>query len=183
MSAPQQQPAHLVNLKVLRASRPTLAPQSPLNGLHAAGPGEDALRTLGQTEKCGMLALPSSFGVIYLGETFSAVLSLSNDLPPSTPAPESVAHAVSLAIEMHTGLTPQGPTAKHLLARVEAQTEDGSLAPGQSIETMAIHELKELGAHALVCTVTYGAKVVDEDGAPRLGNRTLRKVRSLLSSA
>ncbi|KAL7337273.1 hypothetical protein BJY59DRAFT_499549 [Rhodotorula toruloides] len=176
MSAPHEQTPHLVNLKVLRASRPTLAPHPPLHGLDTAGPGGDALRQLGETEKGGMLALPSNFGVIYLGETFSAVLSLSNDLPPSPSSPDSVAHSVSLAVEIHTGLTPQGPTAKHFLARVEARTEDGSLAPGQSLDTMAVHELKELGAHALVCTATYGAHVLGEDGVARMVNRTLRKV-------
>ncbi|BGP36068.1 hypothetical protein JCM10296v2_007920 [Rhodotorula toruloides] len=176
MSAPQQQPSHLVNLKVLRASRPTLAPHPPLHGFDTAGPGGDALRQLGQTEKGGTLALPSTFGVIYLGETFSAVLSLSNDLSPSPPSPDTVAHSVSLTVEMHTGLTPQGPTAKHFVTRVEAKTEDGSLSPGQSLETMAVHELKELGAHALVCTATYGAQIVSEDGGPRMVSRTLRKV-------
>ncbi|BGP12046.1 hypothetical protein JCM10049v2_007966 [Rhodotorula toruloides] len=176
MSAPHEQTPHLVNLKVLRASRPTLAPHPPLHGFDTAGPGGDALRQLGGTEKGGMLALPSNFGVIYLGETFSAVLSLSNDLPPSPSSPDSVAHSVSLAVEIHTGLTPQGPTAKHFLARVEARTEDGSLAPGQSLDTMAVHELKELGAHALVCTATYGAHVLGEDGVARMVNRTLRKV-------
>ncbi|BGP28239.1 hypothetical protein JCM10295v2_007226 [Rhodotorula toruloides] len=176
MSASPQHPPHLVNLKVLRASRFTLAPHQSLHGFDTVGPGRDALRRLKQTEKGGMMALPSSFGVIYLGETFSAVLSLSNDLPPSAPEADSVAHSVSLTVEMHTGLTPENPTAKHFLTRVEARTEDGSLSPGQSLETMAVHELKQLGAHALVCTATYGVQVVGEDGTARMVNRTLRKV-------
>ncbi|BGP52325.1 hypothetical protein JCM10450v2_008296 [Rhodotorula kratochvilovae] len=183
--APSERTPHLVALKVLRATRPALVPSDPLAG-YTEGPGDDALRALerrsvlrrnegGEFGSRGVLSLPAAFGTIYLGETFNAILSLSNDLPtPSPPPSGTTARAPVLKVEMHTGLTAQGPTAKHLLASVEAPS--GALAPGSSVETVVAHELKELGAHALVCTVTYGVDAPAEDGTTRVVSRSFRKV-------
>jgi hypothetical protein len=44
---------------------------------------------------------------------------------------------------------------------------------------MVQHEIKELGMHALVCTVTYGARTIGEGGKETLLSRSFRKVRFL----
>ncbi|GAA6054016.1 hypothetical protein JCM3770_002419 [Rhodotorula araucariae] len=182
---PSDRAPHLVALKVLRATRPALVPSDPLAG-YAGAPARDALRSLERASvlrrnegaefgSSGLLSLPAAFGTIYLGETFNAILSLSNDLaPPSPPPSGTTAHSPVLKVEMHTGLTAQGPAAKHLLASVEAPA--GALGPGQSVETVVAHELKELGAHALVCTVTYGVDAPADDGSTRVLSRSFRKV-------
>ncbi|GJN94673.1 hypothetical protein Rhopal_007764-T1 [Rhodotorula paludigena] len=184
--SPADRTPHLLALKVLRSTRPSLVPSAPL-GCYVEGPGRDSLAQLEESGlsrrgsasgfgRSGALSLPTSFGTIYLGETFNAVLSLSNDLHSSPAHASSIASQPVLKVEMHTGLTPQGPSAKIVLANVEAHEAGGMLAPGQSVETTVAHELKELGAHALVCTVTYGAEVRGEDGSTRLLSRSFRKV-------
>lgn len=205
--SPADRTPHLLALKVLRSTRPSLVPSAPL-GCYVEGPGRDSLAQLEESGlsrrgsasgfgRSGALSLPTSFGTIYLGcvpcsaqshgptdqvltlrETFNAVLSLSNDLHSSPAHASSIASQPVLKVEMHTGLMPQGPSAKIVLANVEAHEADGTLAPGQSVETTVAHELKELGAHALVCTVTYVAEVQGEDGSTRLMSRSFRKVRT-----
>lgn len=86
---------------------------------------------------------------------------------------------------MHTNLSPPpgGTPSRHPLASV--QPPAGALPPGTSVECAVAHELKELGAHALVCTVSYGVEVpaVEAgDGGPdgaetRVVTRSFRKVR------
>ncbi|GAA5940928.1 hypothetical protein JCM1841_005173 [Sporobolomyces salmonicolor] len=177
---------HLVALKVLRSTRPSLVPsKSPFYDPRALGGAalrslEQASATEGRGSEYGLtgaLMLPSSFGSIYLGETFNAVLSLSNDLAPSS-HPSTIAHSPVLKVEMHTGINPQSGAAavKHPLANVTAQTPSAALAPGQSQEAAVSWELKELGVHALVCTVTYAVQAVAEDGIPRAVSRSFRKV-------
>ncbi|GAA6001956.1 trafficking protein particle complex subunit 13 [Rhodotorula paludigena] len=184
--SPTDRTPHLLAFKVLRSTRPSLVPSAPL-GHYVEGPGGDSLAQLEENGmrrpggasgfgRSGALSLPTSFGTIYLGETFNAVLSLSNDLHSSPAHASSIASQPVLKVEMHTGLTPQGPSAKIVLANVEAHEAGGMLAPGQSVETTVAHELKELGPHALVCTVTYGAEVQGEDGSTRLMSRSFRKV-------
>jgi hypothetical protein len=78
---------------------------------------------------------------------------------------------------MHTALSPQTgqPTNKHLLATTT--TAEG-IAPGGSTEATVAHELKELGQHALVCTVQYGQQEIAVNGEQRVVSRSFRKVRS-----
>ena len=135
-------------------------------------------------------------------ETFNAVLSLSNDLVPpstissssSTPPSAHTALAPVLHVEMHTNLgAPASAPVKHLLAHVDPSAAAGpgpgpgplaSLAPGAALPALVVaHELKELGAHALVCTVSYGVEVPDPAGADgegkggtRVVTRSFRKV-------
>jgi trafficking protein particle complex subunit 13 len=88
-----------------------------------------------------MLTLPSSFGAIQLGETFSSCLSVNNE------AGVDVA-GVSLKVEMQTA------TSKITLAEIRAG-EDGVLNAGDAMEAIVQHEIKELGQHVLACAVSY----------------------------
>ncbi|GAA5838121.1 hypothetical protein JCM11251_004714 [Rhodosporidiobolus azoricus] len=192
MSSPSPRPSaatplgsskHLLAFKVLRSTKPSLVSQSVYEQAYEDGAGAAAFRELvkggGGAGGGGMLRVPAEFGRIYLGETFSAVLSLSNDSPSSpTNSPDSVlAHAPVLKVEIHTSLNPQTgqPTNKHLLATVSPTSAEG-LIPGSSTETTVSHELKELGQHALVCTVQYGQEVEVEGGEKRVVSRSFRKV-------
>jgi hypothetical protein len=85
-----------------------------------------------------LLTLPSSFGAIQLGETFSSCLSVNNE------AGIDVSGMV-LTVEMQTAST------KILLAEVTGEV----LKAGDAIESIVHHEIKELGQHVLACTVTY----------------------------
>ncbi|KAI0085449.1 hypothetical protein BDY19DRAFT_896735 [Irpex rosettiformis] len=150
-------PAQLLSLKVMRVSRPTLATawepfysSSSSFSAHSTAsvvslqgknplPGHPkTLRDL--THITEMLTLPSAFGNIQLGETFSSCLSVNNE------ATQSV-HGVSLRVEMQTA------TAKTILA--EYGGPDFSLQAGDTLERVVEHEIKELGQHVLACTVSY----------------------------
>ncbi|XP_075502995.1 uncharacterized protein LOC142540601 [Primulina tabacum] len=94
----------------------------------------------------GLLVLPQSFGAIYLGETFCSYISINN----------------SSNIEV-----------RDVIIKAEIQTEkqrimllDTSKSPVESIRAtgrydfIVEHDVKELGAHTLVCTALYS----DGDG-------------------
>ncbi|XP_073144875.1 uncharacterized protein [Henckelia pumila] len=89
----------------------------------------------------GLLVLPQSFGAIYLGETFCSYISINN----------------SSNVE-----------ARDVIIKAEIQTEkqrilllDTSKSPVESIRAsgrydfIVEHDVKELGAHTLVCTALY----------------------------
>jgi hypothetical protein len=87
-----------------------------------------------------MLTLPSSFGNIQLGETFTSCICLNNE---ST----TVVGSVHLKIEMQTA------TSKLILA--EFGGPDFKIPHGGTLDQVVSHEIKELGQHVLACTVTY----------------------------
>lgn len=81
---------------------------------------------------------------------------------------------------MHTSGSAAAPATspvKHHLKTIYAPTDADALAPGESVEGMVQHEIKELGMHALVCTITYGATVAAEEGRKStILSRSFRKV-------
>ncbi|KAI0057126.1 DUF974-domain-containing protein [Artomyces pyxidatus] len=150
-------PGHLLSLKVMRVSRPALATawepfysNSPAFSAHSTAsvlslqgssplPGHPkTLRDL--TNASVLLTLPSSFGAIQLGETFSGALAVNNETSVAV-------DGVVLRVEMQTATT------KVLLTELGGPTF--SLAAGDTLETVVSHEIKELGQHVLACTVTY----------------------------
>jgi hypothetical protein len=86
------------------------------------------------------LTLPSSFGAIQLGETFSGALAVNNETA-------AMVDCVNLRVEMQTA------TSKLLLADIGGPTL--SLVAGDTLEATVHHEIKELGQHVLACTVSY----------------------------
>ncbi|TFK42800.1 hypothetical protein BDQ12DRAFT_710033 [Crucibulum laeve] len=148
-------PAHLLSLKVMRVSRPALASSwqpfyssSPSFSAHSSAsilslqgatplPGHPkTLRDLTHTSE--LLTLPASFGSIQLGETFSSCLCVNNEAQVEV-------MDICLKVEMQT------VTAKVVLSESAGQ----QLAPGDTLESVVHHEIKELGQHVLACTVTY----------------------------
>ncbi|GLT82941.1 hypothetical protein SLE2022_012600 [Rubroshorea leprosula] len=94
----------------------------------------------------GLLVLPQSFGAIYLGETFCSYISINNS---------------------------SNYEVRDIIIKAEIQTErqrilllDTSKSPVESIRAggrydfIVEHDVKELGAHTLVCTALYN----DGDG-------------------
>ncbi|KAJ3781220.1 hypothetical protein GGU11DRAFT_368306 [Lentinula aff. detonsa] len=148
---------HLLSLKVMRVSRPALASawqpfysSSPSFSAHSTQsilslqgtnplPGyPKTLRDLTQVSE--LLTLPSSFGSIQLGETFSSCLSVNNEATTQV-------DAVALKVEMQTA------TSKITLAEIGGKGT--SLEPQDTLENVVHHEIKELGQHVLACTVSY----------------------------
>lgn len=156
------QTPHLLSLKVMRLSRPLLATNasvyyesssykpliegleslniSDLTASHPVDTQQDQLeiRDFGLSQ---MLKLPSSFGNIYLGETFSTLVSINNEA-------QQLVHQVGVKIELQT-------------SSQRFSLSDTTTTPRHSLDAQATHsvnvshEIKELGVHILVCSVHY----------------------------
>jgi len=87
-----------------------------------------------------LLHLPTAFGLVQLGETFSCCLSLSNEA--TIPI-----DGVKMLVEMHTAAN------KTLLKEIGGSGV--RLAALASVEEIVHFEIKELGQHMLVCVVQY----------------------------
>ena len=125
---------HLLSLKVLRLSKPNFEIR---DNLYESG-----------FDLVDSLSLPVAFGNIYLGETFTSYLCLSNESP--TPVADFTFKA-----ELQTGkerFTLADTGTKSLNPTTKTME---SLMPHQSAEFMLHHEIKELGIHILVCSVHY----------------------------
>ncbi|KAI1790775.1 hypothetical protein LXA43DRAFT_471713 [Ganoderma leucocontextum] len=147
----------LLSLKVMRVSRPSLG--SAWEPFYSSSPSLSAHSTASITSLQGktplpghpktlrdlthiteLLTLPSSFGAIQLGETFSSCLSINNDANVDV-------EGVTVRVEMQTAST------KTVLTEFGGSTQ--RLGVGQSLEKVVSHEIKELGQHVLGCIVSY----------------------------
>ena len=142
---------HLVALKVMRLTKPSLMNSHPLTCDTRDLPG-DTLHDLLQNDVSispgiehfglsDLLTLPQNFGNIFLGETFSSYISVHND---------------------------SSQTCKEILLKADLQTSsqrislsstnmptNSELEPDESVDDVIKHEVKELGTHILVCAVSY----------------------------
>ena len=93
----------------------------------------------------GTLVLPQSFGVVHLGETFASYVSVSN-------ASDRVARDVAVKVELQTN--------RRRVALFDCGAAPlPAIQPGSSYDFIIEHDLKELGAHTLACTVEYAEDV------------------------
>jgi hypothetical protein len=143
----EEQPQQL-SLRVMRLSKPSLAGSSTI-----VEPGERLAEPLRQLDiddpnmpampdPDELLMLPASFGSIYLGETFSGYLCVSND------STNYEARNVTIKAELQTS------TQRITLVDTSASPLR-SLKASDTSEHVVVHEIKELGIHILVCSVQY----------------------------
>ncbi|KAJ2313361.1 Trafficking protein particle complex subunit 13, partial [Coemansia sp. RSA 2702] len=160
---------HPLALKVMRLSRPALADTRPLPLDSSESVLAQPLRDIEQSQPAASgqvfsdlqladpqhpldafplseaLVLPRSFGTMFLGETFSAQMCISNDSA-------FVVRDVSVTAVMQTA-SQQQPQA--LAESAQAPGEGQQLAAGQPLSLQVSHEIKELGTHVLGCTIAY----------------------------
>lgn len=110
----------------------SLEASTPLNGY------PQTLRDFSLTQ---VLSLPSTFGSIQLGETFSSVLSINNEAALKV-------LGIFIKVEMQTA------TNKFSLQEMGGDGRLG-LDSSEIAETVVHHEIKELGQHVLACTISY----------------------------
>ncbi|KAI8343259.1 hypothetical protein BC941DRAFT_410882 [Chlamydoabsidia padenii] len=175
ISSPPQddsQTPHLLSLKVMRLTRPLLATHSPvyyeqqqekksslvegleaihISDLSASHPIESDgplnIRDFGLGQ---MLKLPSAFGNIYLGESFSTLVSFNNETGTDT------VYDMGAKIELQT-------SSQRFSLYDTLTTPQKTMLPHTSQDVTVSHEIKELGVHILVCSVHY----VTPDGKKR----------------
>lgn len=143
---------HLLALKVMRLTRPTLCSPIIVTNDSKDLPGNllnsdlkhDITSVSGiETLAAGQfLLLPQSFGNIYLGETFSSYICVHNDS-------NQVAKHVSVKADLQT-TSQRIPLSGHQMESVAAE-----LHPQDTLDDVIHHEVKEVGTHILVCEVSY----------------------------
>ncbi|KAF6199636.1 hypothetical protein GE061_005934 [Apolygus lucorum] len=151
---------HLVTLKVMRLTRPSLASPIVVTNDLKDLPGNlfnnalkrDITSVVG-TETIpatSFLLLPQCFGNIYLGETFSCYICVYN---VSDQLVKDVTFRASLQVAHKT-------IALHNLSEPHNSTD---LPPGGSVDEVIHHEVKEIGHHILVCEVGYCSGALTSD--------------------
>ncbi|KYN18517.1 UPF0533 protein C5orf44 like protein [Trachymyrmex cornetzi] len=141
---------HLLTLKVMRLTRPTLASPMVVTCDSTDLPGntlnnelKNDCTTLQGMEALAIgqfMVLPQSFGNIYLGEIFSSYLCVHN-------GSNQVVKNVTVKADLQTS-TQVIPLSSNNL-------EGKELAPDSTVDEVIHHEVKEIGTHILVCEVSY----------------------------
>jgi hypothetical protein len=92
----------------------------------------------------GELALPQSFGAVSLGETFTSFVTFGNFSSHANAVVREVGIKVELQSERQRVTLYDG-----------SKTPGAQLRPGEKMDLIVTKDLKELGAHTLVCSATY----------------------------
>uniref|UniRef100_A0A669FA87 Trafficking protein particle complex subunit 13 n=1 Tax=Oreochromis niloticus TaxID=8128 RepID=A0A669FA87_ORENI len=150
MDVNQAKQEHLLALKVMRLTKPTLFTNLPATCEDRDLPGDlfgQLMRQDPSTIKGAetlmlgeMLTLPQNFGNIFLGETFSSYISVHNDS-------SQVVKDILVKADLQTS-----SQRLNLSASNSAVAE---LKPECCIDDVIHHEVKEIGTHILVCAVSY----------------------------
>uniref|UniRef100_A0A7N6A5G0 Trafficking protein particle complex subunit 13 n=1 Tax=Anabas testudineus TaxID=64144 RepID=A0A7N6A5G0_ANATE len=153
MEVNQAKQEHLLALKVMRLTKPTLFTNLPVTCEDRDLPGdlfgqlmrEDPSTIKGaETLTLGeMLTLPQNFGNIFLGETFSSYISVHND-------GNQIVKDILVKADLQTS-----SQRLNLSASNSAVAE---LKPECCIDDVIHHEVKEIGTHILVCAVSYSTQ-------------------------
>ncbi|XP_076750477.1 trafficking protein particle complex subunit 13 [Xylocopa sonorina] len=141
---------HLLELKVMRLTRPTLASPIVVTCDSTDLPGNTLNNELKNdcTALQGMetlaigqfMVLPQSFGNIYLGEIFSSYLCVHNG---------------SSQLVKNVNVKADLQTSTQIISLCGGSGETKDLAPDNTVDEVIHHEVKEIGTHILVCEVTY----------------------------
>ncbi|KAM7148272.1 trafficking protein particle complex subunit 13 isoform 11-T11 [Molossus nigricans] len=161
VNPPKQE--HLLALKVMRLTKPTLFTNIPVTCEEKDLPGDlfnqlmrDDPSTVNGAETLmlgEMLTLPQNFGIssfiqlhsplstnIFLGETFSSYISVHNDS-------NQVVKDILVKADLQTSSQRLNLSASNAAV--------AELKPDCCIDDVIHHEVKEIGTHILVCAVSY----------------------------
>ena len=137
---------HYLSVKMHRLSKPSFVQCHPIKSDLRDSPGmalED-IRDITECEKplatSQMMLLPTELGSVYLGETYSFYVTVTNDSHQKV-------KDVSVKIDLQTTSTT------HLLNSGNPPLE--SLEADTSIDIVLNHEIKDIGAHNIVVHVSY----------------------------
>ncbi|KAG1703675.1 Trafficking protein particle complex subunit 13 [Nymphon striatum] len=142
---------HILVILLMRLTRPSLYTNIPVTCETQDLPGtiwDDELRkeigcppAIRHFGVGNLLLLPQSFGNIYLGEVFSSYISVHNDS-------NRVIKGVRVKADLQTGT-------QRVCLIGQDESKDCELGPGQSVDDVIHHEVKDIGTYILVCFVYY----------------------------
>lgn len=148
---------HALTLKVMRLSKPGFQIVPPLmcekddipHDVLIENSKEDGsiLEGFGMTS---FLQLPTSFGIIYLGETFRIYISLNN--PTLT---DVLSTSLKVELQTATQLVPLFSNSTTMDNNKTTNNIIDKFAPGMSHDYVVSHEVREGGVNILACTVNY----------------------------
>ncbi|KAI3510385.1 hypothetical protein L1887_17334 [Cichorium endivia] len=101
----------------------------------------------------GMLVLPQAFGAIYLGETFCSYISINN-------SSSFEVRDIIIKAEIQT-------ERQRILLLDTTKTPVETIRAGGRYDFIVEHDVKELGAHTLVCTAQYSDGDADRKYLPQ----------------
>ena len=144
---------HPLMLKVMRLTKPTPALGLPISCEVNDLPGE-TLSALASGAGAGVTGpsfsalgesamLPAGFGNIYLGERLSCYVHVHNEH-------DTAVRDVFVKVELRT------ETQRVTLTRAEVRPTP-SVEPGDGVNLIVHHDVKEIGTHHLICSVLYTA--------------------------
>lgn len=137
---------HLVALKVMRLTKPTLVcpavvtsepkdlTQNILRNIMKKDPAASAIEELSLGQ---FMLLPQSFGIIYLGESFSSYVCVHNNT-------QHPVNNVSVRADL------QSKTSRINLPIHKNTTLPVTLNPGETLDDIIHHEVVEIGTHMQV---------------------------------
>uniref|UniRef100_T1HZI1 Uncharacterized protein n=2 Tax=Rhodnius TaxID=13248 RepID=T1HZI1_RHOPR len=141
---------HLLVLKVMRLTRPSLATSQIVTTEPRDLPGtllnsylKNETTSVAGAETLGsstLLLLPQCFGNIYLGETFTSYMCVHN-------ISSQVAKDATFKVSLQTNTNTMD------LSTVPLASND--IEPGATVDQLINHEVKEFGAHILICEINY----------------------------
>ncbi|XP_051858385.1 probable trafficking protein particle complex subunit 13 homolog [Drosophila albomicans] len=144
--------SHLLALKVMRLTRPTLVGVGPIvtcepkdlpQSFSRMVENDGIARTCAEALGAGQtMLLPQSFGNIYLGETFSSYICVHN----CTMHP---VEGVTVKVDL------QSNTSRINLLMHENKKSSVVLTADETLDDVIRYEVKEIGTHILVCEVNY----------------------------
>ncbi|CAG9811110.1 unnamed protein product [Chironomus riparius] len=133
---------HMLALKVMRLTRPTLTNFENLIFSERSDLPHLESEESNYLPKSNFLLLPQSFGNIYLGETFSSYICVHN----------CVTHAVS-SVSVKCDL--QSNNSRVSIPIHANRTIPTTLNQDETLDDVIHYEVKEIGTHILVCEVNY----------------------------
>ncbi|XP_046717747.1 trafficking protein particle complex subunit 13 isoform X1 [Silurus meridionalis] len=157
MDVNQAKQEHLLALKVMRLTKPTLFTNMPVTCEDRDLPGDLFGRLMSEDPSTikgaeslmlgEMLTLPQNFGNIFLGETFSSYISVHNDS-------NQVVKDILVKADLQTS--------SQRLNLSASNSGVSELKPECCIDDVIHHEVKEIGTHILVCAVSYTTQTGDK---------------------
>ncbi|CAM9665395.1 unnamed protein product [Ectocarpus sp. 12 AP-2014] len=127
----------------------------PISSGSTTGEGDFALSSA--------LKLPDSFGNIYLGETFTAYISVLNHMSTTV----LVNASLSAKLQSPTGRADLEDRRTARGASVSRPNPAPLLSPSENLDMIVEHTLEELGTHTLRVTVKYHVAGDPEGSEPR----------------
>ncbi|CAN0010089.1 unnamed protein product [Choristocarpus tenellus] len=152
-----------LHTKAILPTCPEAAPPSLNNDAVGSG-GQLLVARENDFALSSTLKLPESFGNIYLGETFTAYISVLNQLQSK----DLINASLSAKLQSPTDRAELVDVRMARGASTARANPTAALHPSENLDMIVEHTLKELGKHTLRVTVKFSTLDAPEGTKPRI---------------